>query len=71
MATHQRGARNDAAMARSAGFFAPRGGGGRVGIFGRGWLALSHEDVSAYIEDVRFFALDKFGIITPDAGGTA
>ena len=29
---------------------------------------MSHEDVSAYIEDVRFFALDKFGVVTPDAG---
>ena len=33
--------------------------------------AMSHEEVSAYIEDVRFFALDKFGIVTPDAGGTS
>lgn len=28
---------------------------------------MSHEEVSDYIGDVRFWALDKFGIVTPDA----
>lgn len=29
---------------------------------------MSHEDVSAYIEDVRHFVLTEHGIVTPDAG---
>ena len=29
--------------------------------------AMSHEEVSAYIEDVRFFAASELGIVTPDA----
>ena len=28
---------------------------------------MSHEDVSAYIEDVRHWAVTKHGIVTPDA----
>lgn len=28
---------------------------------------MSHEEVSDYISDVRFWALDKFGIVTPDS----
>jgi hypothetical protein len=28
---------------------------------------MSHEEVSAYIEDVRHFALTELGIVTPDA----
>lgn len=30
--------------------------------------AMPHEEVSAYIEDVRAYALDSLGIVTPDAG---
>ena len=28
---------------------------------------MTHEETSAYIEEVRYWALDKFGIVTPDA----
>jgi hypothetical protein len=28
---------------------------------------MSHEEVSDYISDVRFWALDRYGIVTPDA----
>jgi hypothetical protein len=28
---------------------------------------MSHEDVTAYIEDLRFFALTELGCVTPDA----
>lgn len=28
---------------------------------------MSHEEVSAYIEDLRFWAVEHFGIVTPDA----
>jgi hypothetical protein len=29
---------------------------------------MSHEEVSDYISDVRFWALDRFNIVTPEAG---
>lgn len=29
--------------------------------------AMTHEEVSAYISDLRFWVLDKFSIVTPDA----